>query len=193
MSTAASPAPAALPLGPGRWALDPAHSSVVFSIRHLGLSKVWGRFDRIDAALDVGDSVEDTTVEATIDMTSVDTNQPERDAHLRSTDFFDTDRQPQMRFRSTRIRSHGDSWLLEGEVTLNGITRPMTLEVEFNGVETFPGREAVHAGFSASGEMKRSDFGIDFGILPIGIDKVALADKVRFDLDLQFVAPPALA
>jgi polyisoprenoid-binding protein YceI len=193
MSTAASPAPDALPLEPGRWDLDHAHSSVVFSVRHLGLSKVRGRFDRIDATVDVGDSVEDTTVVAIIDLTSVDTNQPDRDAHLRSTDFFDTDRQPEMRFRSTRISGHGNTWTLEGEVTLNGITRPMTLDVEFNGVETFPGRDAVHAGFSANGEMKRSEFGIDFGMLPIGVDKIALADKVQFELDLQFVAPPGVA
>jgi polyisoprenoid-binding protein YceI len=138
---------------------------------------------------DVGASAVDTVVEATIDLASVDTNNAERDAHLRSTDFFDTDRHPEMVFVSTALTGERTEWCLEGELTLNGITRPITLDVEFNGIEAFPGRNETHAGFPAAGNLRRSEFGIEFGLLPIGMDKLALADKVHFDLDLQFVAP----
>jgi polyisoprenoid-binding protein YceI len=189
MSTTPEVTTTPLPLVAGRWPLDPAHSAVVFSIRHLGLSKVRGRFDRFDAVLDVGASLDDLRVDATIDMASVNTNNDDRDAHLRNTDFFDVDRHPTMQFTSTGLSADGDEWRLGGDLTINGITRPVSLAVEFNGVEPF--RENRHAGFSATGELKRSEFGIDFGMLPMGGDRLALADKVAFELDLQFVEPKA--
>jgi polyisoprenoid-binding protein YceI len=177
-----------LPLAPGRWVVDHAHSSVVFSIRHLGLSKVRGRFASFDATLDVGDTVDDVRVDATIDMSSVDTNNADRDAHLLSTDFFGVDEHPTMTFRSTGISGSAGDWILEGELTINGITKLVELEVEFHGTEMFQD-VALHAGFSAEGELRRNDFGIDFGIIPLGGEKLALSDKVRWELDLQFVAP----
>jgi polyisoprenoid-binding protein YceI len=181
----------AVPLATGRWTVDPAHSAVVFSIRHLGLSKVRGRFDRFDAVLEVGPSVDDVRVEATIDMSSVNTNNPDRDAHLRTTDFFDVDQHPTMRFISTAVApgEDGGTWTVTGDLTINGITKPVTLDVEFSGTEDFRGD--LHAGFSATGELRRSDFGIDFGMMPLGADKLALADRVPFELDLQFVEPQA--
>jgi polyisoprenoid-binding protein YceI len=190
--TSASPAQTnTLPLAAGRWTLDPAHSAVVFSIRHLGLSKVRGRFDTFDATLDVGPTTGDVRVEATIQMGSVNTNDPARDGHLRTTDFFDVDKHPTMHFVSTGISGGEDgvNWELAGDMTINGVTKPAVLEVEFHGTEKH--REDLHAGFSATGEVRRSDFGIDFGILPLGGDKLALADKVPFELDLQFVEPKA--
>lgn len=180
---------AVLPLSQGTWTLDPNHSGVHFRIRHLGLSNVRGRFDRFDASLRVGTSLEDLAVQATIDMASVDTNQPDRDAHLRSTDFFSTDQHPEMTFRSTAVRPQGEGeYQLEGELTINGVTRPVSLDVEFNGVEVFPGDQKTHAGFSASGEVNRDDFGVDFN-MPLGMDKMALGQKVRIELELQFIAP----
>jgi polyisoprenoid-binding protein YceI len=190
MSSTADQAAATIPIAPGRWTLDPIHSGVVFSIRHLGLSKVWGRFERFDATLDVGARPEDVDVEATIDMSSVNTNNTDRDAHLRTTDFFGIDQHPTMQFKSLHVLGDGSDWQLHGELTINGITRPVTLDVEFNGLAPYPPPDGLnHAGFSATGELKRSDFGIDMGILPIGPDRLALADKVRFELDLQFVEP----
>jgi polyisoprenoid-binding protein YceI len=190
MSSSAQQISATLPLAPGRWALDPNHSSVVFSIRHLGLSKVWGRFENFDAVLDVGATHDEVTVEATIDMASVNTNNADRDTHLRSTDFFDIEQHPTMHFRSARLTGEGSEWVLDGELTINGITRPVTLDIEFNGLAPYPPPDGnLHAGFTATGELKRSEFGIDMGIMPIGVDKLALADKVRFELDLQFVEP----
>jgi polyisoprenoid-binding protein YceI len=182
----------ALPLAPGPWTLDAGHSSVVFSIRHLGLSRVRGRFDDFDATLRVGPSLDEVQIDATVKMSSIDTNQPDRDAHLRSTDFFDVERHPTMHFASTQVRELADGgYVMAGELSINGTTRPIELEVEFHGTQTHPNTGALHAGFTADGELKRSDYGIEFGLLPIGVDKLALADTVKFELDLQFVAPTA--
>jgi polyisoprenoid-binding protein YceI len=178
-----------LPLATGVWTLDPNHSGVHFRIRHLGLSNVRGRFDRFTARLAVGQRLEDTSIEATVEMASVDTNQPDRDAHLRSTDFFSADLHPEMTFRSTAIRPSGaDGYSLEGELTINGISRPVVLDVEFNGVEVFPGDGKTHAGFSAVTEVNRDDFKVDFN-MPLGMDKVALGQKVKVELEMQFIAP----
>lgn len=178
-----------LGLHPGRWVVDPTHSAVLFSIRHLGLAKVRGRFDRFETALDVGPTLAETRVAATIDLASINTNNTDRDTHLRSTDFFSTDEHPAMRFISHGIQPAGEQWELQGEVTLNGHTRPLTLVVEFNGVQEFPGQNRRHAGFSATGSLRRSEFGIEFGLLPIGMDTLALGDEVKIELDLEFVEP----
>lgn len=176
-----------LPLKSGVWAIDTYHSSVVFSIRHLGLSKVRGRFDKFTATLEVGATLSDIKIEADIEMASVDTNNERRDEHIRSSDFFNVDANPTMRFVSTRITGSESDWVMEGEITINGITKPISLDVEFNGIEDFQGTN--HSGFTTSGELRRSDFGINFGLLPIGGDKLALADTVKFELDLQFIEP----
>jgi polyisoprenoid-binding protein YceI len=128
-------------------------------------------------------------VEATIDLDSIDTNNDDRDAHLRSTDFFSTEIHPTMRFVSTGVTSDGGDWQLSGKLTLNGITRPIILAVEFNGLQEFPGRGVRHAGFSATGALKRSDYGIEFGMLPLNAETLALGDEVKIELDLEFVEP----
>jgi polyisoprenoid-binding protein YceI len=181
-----------LPLVSGAWRLDPNHSGVHFKVRHIGLSNVRGRFNHFDATLTVGDSLAQTEVEATIDMTSVDTNQPDRDAHLRSTDFFSADDHPLMAFRSTSVRPAADSdtYVLDGDLTINGITRPISLDVEFTGAEVFPGDGTTHAGFSATADVNRDDYGVDFN-LPMGLDKFALGKTIKVEIDLQFVAPNA--
>src|SRR6187200_2254699 len=174
-----------LPLRAGRWTADPAHSAIHFSVRHLGLSNVRGRFESFDAALEVGETLADVRVEADVDMSSVATGNADRDAHLRSTDFFDVEHHPRMSFRSASIADAGDGgYRLDGELTINGVTRPVSLDVEFFGTEVFPGDERTHAGFSATTSIKRSDFGIDFG-LALGGDKVMLGDKIKVELDLQ--------
>jgi polyisoprenoid-binding protein YceI len=177
-----------LPLASGRWALDQHHSGVSFVVRHLGLSNVRGRFDRFDATLDVGPDLDVVAVNAEVDLSSVDTNNTDRDTHLRSTDFFDTDRNPVMTFQSTSITGNGEDYELTGDLTIAGVTLPVTFEVEFNGTDVHPGDQRTHAGFSATGQIRRSDFGIAFGIIA-GAEKLMLADKVKIELDLQFVAP----
>lgn len=179
----------ALGLRTGRWVVDHTHSSVLFSIRHLGLAKVRGRFDRFDATLDVGPTLADTRAEAVIDLTSINTNNTDRDTHLRSTDFFSTDTHPTMRFITGTITGAGSDWQVHGELTLNGRTRPITLATEFNGLQDFPGRDLRLAGITATASLRRSEFGIDFGLLPLGADKLALSDDVKIELDLEFIEP----
>jgi polyisoprenoid-binding protein YceI len=194
-NTAATTTDIGLPLAAGTWTLDARHSGVHFKVRHIGLSNVHGRFNRFDATLSVGETLADTRVEATIEMSSVDTNQPDRDAHLLGTDFFSAEQHPEMTFRSTGIRAVGDGdgdgeYQLDGELTLNGVTRPVTLDVEFHGVETLPADGSTHAGFSATTTVNRDDFGVDFNV-PLGVDKLAVGKKIAVELELQFVAPEA--
>jgi polyisoprenoid-binding protein YceI len=178
-----------LALAAGTWAVDPNHSGVHFKVRHIGLSNVRGRFNRYDATFTVGETLADTRVEATIEMSSVDTNQPDRDAHLLGTDFFSAEQHPAMTFRSTRVRAAGEGeYQLDGELTLNGITWPVTLDVEFHGVETYPLDGSTHAGFSATTTVNREDFGVDVN-MPLGMDKFTLGKKIAVELELQFVAP----
>lgn len=177
----------ALPLAAGTWTLDPLHSSVGFTIRHLGVSKVRGRFARFDTELVVGDSLATSSLTATVDVASLDTGNRDRDAHVLSADIVDVARRPTMAFRSVRIEGEGSDWTVHGELTIGEVTRPLTLEVEFGGVETFPGG-ARHAGFEARGEIRRSEFGIDLA-LPPGVGAIALGDTVKLDIDVQLVEP----
>ena len=180
-----------LPLGPGIWTVDANHSGIHFRIRHLGLSNVRGRFDKFQAAITVGQTLSDVKVEATVDMDSVDTNNSDRDAHLRGTDFFSTELHPEMTLQSTGITKSGPSdYAMQGRLTINGISKDVAWDVEFAGVEVFPADGSTHAGFSASTEINRDDFGVDFN-MPLGMDKMALGQKVKIELDLQFVAPKA--
>jgi polyisoprenoid-binding protein YceI len=179
-----------LPLTAGTWTIDPTHTTVGFTVRHLGLSKVRGRFDGVDASLVVGDGLETSSVRATIDLSTVDTGNPDRDGHLRSSDFFDAEENPQMTFVSTDIRGNGDDFTLVGDLTINGVTKPVELDVEFFGTSVFPGDQSTRAGFAATGTLSRKDFGIEFNV-PLGGDKVMIADKVVLDLDVQLVAPAA--
>jgi polyisoprenoid-binding protein YceI len=188
MAAVLSATPVGLGLKPGTWVIDSAHSAVTFQIRHLGLSKVRGRFDTFAATLEVAESGA-ASVTAEIDLGSIDTNNTDRDAHLRSTDFFNTEQHPTMSFESTGVVGSGEEFTVNGNVTLNGITKPLSLKVEFNGTELFTGANRVQSGFSATGTIKRSEFGIDFGALPIGVDKLALGDDVKFELDLEFIEP----
>ncbi|MEW2353294.1 YceI family protein [Spirillospora sp. NPDC029432] len=171
-----------LPLKQGRWDLDTAHSSAGFAIRHLGISKVRGRFTRLDAALHVGATPADISITATVDIASIDTGNADRDAHVLAPDMLDVERRPTMAFRSTRVSGEGDEWSMEGELTIGEATRPVTLEVEFGGAEDSVVDERRHAGFEARGSIRRSDFGLDFGHGMLG-------DTVQIVLDVQFLEP----
>jgi polyisoprenoid-binding protein YceI len=177
----------ALPLRPGRWALDTNHSSVGFAIRHLGVSKVRGRFRDFDVDVVVGETLAETSVAATIQMASIDTGNVDRDAHARTADLLDVERRPTMVFRSTSISEGRDGWTVDGELTIGHVTRPQRLALELGGIEEFPGGPR-HAGFEATGELRRKDFGIDIA-MPPGVSAVALGDVVRLELDIQLLEP----
>lgn len=182
-----TPATAALPLAPGHWAVDPNHSSIGFSIRHLGVSKVRGRFTRFDAEVIIGETLDTTTVNATIEMASIDTANADRDAHVLSPDIIDLTRRPTLVFRSNRVDGAGWEYQVDGDLTIGDITHPIVLAVELGGIETFPGGPR-HAGFEATTEIRRKDFGIDIA-MPPGVSTVALGDVVKIDIDLQLVEP----
>jgi polyisoprenoid-binding protein YceI len=169
-----------LPLTPGRWAVDTNHSSIGFTIRHLGVSKVRGRFTRFDADVVVGETLDTTSVTATVDVASIDTANADRDAHVLSPDIIDVVKRPTMVFRSTGVQ-------IEGDLTIGDITRPIVLAVELGGIESFPGGPR-HAGFEAATEIRRKDFGIDLA-LPPGVSVVALGDVVKVEIDLQLLEP----
>jgi T5SS/PEP-CTERM-associated repeat protein len=178
-----------LPLRPGQWTLDPAHSSVSFSIRHLGVSKVRGQFRRFDVDVVVGESLEDTSLTATVDLASIDTGNADRDAHVRSPDLLDVDRRPTMTFTSRRISGAGSRWTVDGELTIGDVTRALSLRVEHGGIDTYLDGSR-HAGFEATGELRRKDFGIDIA-LPPGVSGAMLGDLVKIELDIQLVEPTA--
>ena len=184
-SAPASGSTTALPLVPGRWTLDAAHSQVSFSIRHLGVSKVRGRFGDIDAELLVGPTTESTSVRATVAVASLDTGNADRDAHVLSDELLDVGRRPTLAFRSLAVHGAGSDWTLDGELTIGDVTRPLSLDVELGGVEAFFDGTR-HAGFEARGELRRKDFDIDFGPA-----NALLGDLVKIELDLQFVEPQA--
>jgi len=172
----------ALPLAPGDWELDPLHSAVNFTIRHLGIAKVRGRFGEVTAGLFVGATADDIKVSAEIALASIDTGNADRDAHTRSADLLDVERRPTMTYRSTRVYGKGEEWSMEGDLTIGEVTRPVTLAVEFGGVVDSMADGRTHAGFEATGEIRRSDFGLDFGHGMLG-------DVVKIQLDMQFVEP----
>jgi polyisoprenoid-binding protein YceI len=182
-----TPSAVSLPLIAGRWAVDTNHSSIGFTIRHLGVSKVRGRFTRFEADIVIGETLDTTTVTATVDVASLDTANADRDAHVLSPEIFDVAKRPTMLFRSTRIVGAGVEYQVEGELTIGDITRPVTLAVELGGLEAFPGGPR-HAGFEATTEIRRKDFGIDIA-MPPGISAVALGDVVKVELDLQLLEP----
>jgi polyisoprenoid-binding protein YceI len=176
-----------LPLVAGRWAVDQAHSSVGFTVRHLGVSKVRGRFDSFEVGVEIGATLDDTSIVATIDVASIDTGNADRDAHVLSADIVDVAKRPTIEFRSTRISEAGDHYDVLGDLTIGGITHPATLAVELGGVEEFPGGPR-HAGFEATAQIKRKDYDIDVA-LPPGVSAVVLGDVIKVEIDLQLLEP----
>jgi polyisoprenoid-binding protein YceI len=169
------------------WNIDTTHSGINFSIRHMVVSKVRGRFTRFSGtlALDEAD-LSRSVVEATIDASSIDTGTAQRDEHLRSADFFDVARFPELRFRSTRIeRLAEDRYRVAGDLTIRDVTRPVSLEVEYGGRARDPwGNE--RAGFIARTSLDRKDFGLRWN-QALEAGGVLVGDRVDIDLEVQAV------
>jgi polyisoprenoid-binding protein YceI len=170
---------------PGRWAIDASHSSVEASVRHLGLSKVRGAFRSFTGAIDVAERPEDSSVQVSIEAGSVDTREAARDEHLRSPDFLDVAAHPTIDFRSTRVTGKGSRWEVEGDLTLRGTTRPVTLDVRFEGLESDPWGGS-RAAFSARTELDREAFGLTWNqVLESG--GLLVGKKVRIDLEVEVI------
>jgi polyisoprenoid-binding protein YceI len=175
---------------PGTWAIDTAHSEVAFSIRHLMLSKVRGRFGRFEGQLVTGENPLDSRVEATVDLSSIDTNNADRDAHVRSADFLDVEQYPTMTYRSTGIRADGDGFIVDGELSLHGVTRSVPLALEVNGFLPESPFGDTRVGFTASADIDRSDFGVKFNMV-LDNGGLGLGEKVHITLDIEAVLQPA--
>ena len=172
-----------LPLKPGRWALDAGHFNVAFGVGHLGVSTVRGRFGGVDAELVVGETLDDTSVTASVTMASLDTGNADRDAHVLTPEFLDAETRTHLTFTSTGIHGDDDKWTMDGDLTIGTVTKPVTLDVVFGGIAPFYDG-TFHAGFGAKGAINRQDFGITFGQAD-GL----LGDIVEVELDLEFLQP----
>lgn len=172
-------------LAPGTWNIDASHSSVSFVARHLVVSKVRGRFDTFAGAITVAADPLQSTVEATIEVASINTSDANRDGHLRSADFFDAERYPTISFTTTAVRAAGDDFVLTGDLTIKGVTRPVDLELEFNGVEKDPWG-GTRAGFSAETEINRKDWGLEWNVV-LETGGALVGEKIKIQLDIEAV------
>jgi polyisoprenoid-binding protein YceI len=168
-------------LSPGTWTVDPAHSEVGFVARHLMVSKVRGQFKDFSAVVTVAQPFEQSTVEAAVQLASIDTNTADRDTHLKSADFFDIENHPAMTFKSTKVTNNA----LEGDLTIKGITRPVTFDLEFGGVSADPWG-GTRAGFEATAEINRKDFDLTWNVAIEG-GGVLVGEKVKIALDVELV------
>jgi polyisoprenoid-binding protein YceI len=170
-----------------KWLLDPTHSELGFKIKHLMISNVSGSFKNFTAEVESEDEDFSTAeISLTAEMDSIFTNNEQRDAHLRTSDFFEVEKFPKLHFKSTSVETvDADSFALQGNLTLKGVTRPVKLNVEYNGVTKDPwGGE--RAGFRVTGKIKRSDWGVNFnGVLETG--GVMLGEEVKIDGEIQLV------
>ena len=173
-------------LTPGTWTIDPSHTTVGFVGRHVVVAKVRGRFGAVDGTVTVAEDRLQSTVSASIDMSSVETGDEKRDEHLRSADFFAVDEYPTMTFVSTAITQKGDDYVLTGDLTIKGVTRSVDLDLEFDGVSPDPWG-GTRAGFSARGEINRRDWGMEFNV-KLDTGGVLVGEKVKIDLDVELVA-----
>ena len=168
----------------GTWAIDPVHSSINFWVRHLMVSKVRGKFDTFGGAIAV--AADGTpSVHAEIAVDSVNTGNDQRDAHVKSADFFDVENYPVATFTSSAVEPNGNNYVLHGDLTLKGVTRPVALDLEFYGANPGMGHGEV-AGFEASVVLNRKDFGIDID-LPLEAGGVVVGDKVTVTLEIEAV------
>jgi len=169
----------------GTWTIDPVHSEVGFSVRHMMVSKVRGRFTSFSGEIVTGADPLDSSVTAEIALDSIVTGQEQRDAHIRSADFFDVENHPTMTYHSTGLRAHGDGYVVDGQLTLRGVTKDVPLALELNGFGPDP-YGGTRAGFTATAEISRSDFGITYNAAIEG-GGVVVSDKVTIQLEIEAV------
>jgi polyisoprenoid-binding protein YceI len=169
----------------GTWTVDPAHSNVEFSAKHLGIATVRGAFNEFEGTFEVGDDGS-AKARGTVEVVSIDTNEDQRDTHLRSEDFFHAEVHPQLSFESTEIRPvDEDAFLIQGDLTMRGLTRPIVLEAELQGTEIDPwGNERV--ALEARGQLNRRDWGMTFN-QALGSGNMLVSDKIKLSLDISAI------
>lgn len=173
------------PIPTGTWNVDAVHSRVGFTVRHLMIAKVRGAFTDFSGSAEIADDPLQSTVSVDVQMSSIDTANGDRDNHLRTNDFFDIENHPTMTFRSTSLEPDDDDYLLHGDLTIRGVTNPVTFELEFEGTSKDPWG-GTRAGFSAEAEINRKDWGIEWNA-PLETGGVMLGDKVKIEIDVELV------
>ena len=173
----------------GTWTIDPSHSEVGFSVRHLMVSKVKGNFETFEGTVTVANDPLESSVTATVDLNSINTRDAQRDGHLRSADFFEVETYPNLTFASTKVQADGRHFEVTGDLTIKGTTKPVVLALEFNGVHPDPWG-GTRAGFSAETKISRKEFGVDFEI-PMDGGGVVVGDEIKVFLEVEAVLQPA--
>jgi polyisoprenoid-binding protein YceI len=170
----------------GTWTVDPVHSTVGFAVKHLGIATVRGKFDEFEGTLEIGENDESARAYGTVQSVSVNTNDAGRDQHLRSADFFGVEQNPELRFESTDISQvDEDSFDISGNLTMNGVTNPVTLKAEVQGTEIDPwGNERV--ALEVRGQLNRGDWNMTFN-QALGSGNLLVGEKVRLELDISAI------
>lgn len=169
----------------GRWAIDPVHTEIGFSVRHMMVSKVRGKFTEFSGEIVTGESPLQSSVNAEITLASIDTGNADRDNHVRSGDFFDAANNPTMTYRSTGARADGDGFVLDGDLTLKGVTKSVPLALELNGFGPDP-FGGTRAGFTGTAEINRSDFNVSFSA-PMEAGGVVVGEKITIHLEVEAI------
>jgi polyisoprenoid-binding protein YceI len=172
----------------GTWALDPTHSDITFSVRHLAISKVRGSFEKFDVTVVTAENPAESTIVASVDVASVNTNQADRDGHLKTSDFFLVEEFPTMDFVSSAITIDGDDFKVDGSLTLRGVTKPVTLKGEIGGITT-DGYGQTKAGASASVKINRLDYGVNWNAA-LEAGGLTLGNEVTINFEIQVVLQP---
>jgi polyisoprenoid-binding protein YceI len=167
------------------WTIDPVHSEVGFSVRHMMVSKVRGRFTTFSGEIVTAEDPAKSSVTAEIDLSSINTGNEQRDAHIKSADFFEVETYPTMTYKSNGVRVEDGEYVLDGELTLKGVTRTVPLRLELNGFGQDP-YGGVRAGFTATGELNRRDFNVSFNA-PMANGGAVVADKITLQLEIEAV------
>ncbi len=171
----------------GTWSVDATHSKVGFAVKHMGIANVRGEFGEFEGTLEIGEDLSTARAYGTVKTASVDTNQSQRDEHLRSPDFFDAAQYPEIKFESTSIAASGpDSFRITGNLTLHGETRELVLDAEVQGTETDPNTGADRVGLEVTGQLSRGEYGMKFNA-SLASGNVLVGDKVKLALDIAAV------
>ena len=170
-----------------KWVLDPTHSEIQFKVKHLMITTVTGNFKKMDASAETdGDDFTDATIHFSASTASVDTGNEQRDGHLKSDDFFSSEKFPELHFTSAKLsKKSPENFVLEGSLTIKEVTKPVTLDVEFGGIATDPYGN-IKAGFTLSGKINRKDFGLTWNV-PMEAGGLLVSEDVRILAEIQVV------
>jgi polyisoprenoid-binding protein YceI len=169
----------------GAWSVDPSHAEVGFVGRHFGLTKIRGRFTRVDGTVQITADLTNSTIDVSIDMASVESGSTDRDNHLRSADFFDVARHPTARFRSAGTSIDGTQGTVTGDLTINGVTRPVTLDVEYLGYARDPW-DNDRAVFSATATINREDWGLTWNMV-LDTGGLLVSKQIEIQIEVELI------